>query len=105
MSGGLAALSHATEHAPVGTVGSAAVGSKQGAHRSSSPHVALGSRSFLDATSGMHVDRHRPSEPATDVQAGGTPFPPVATSESGAQNPAAPSLLGHLVSCACCAAG
>jgi hypothetical protein len=83
--GGCFGASHAMEQAPVGAVGSLAVGSKHGAQRSSAWHVDWGRTATSEATSGMHVDRQRPSDPATDVHVAGTAFPPLAMSESGAQ--------------------
>src|ERR1700730_8405403 len=52
MAGGFAGSSHAIEHAPVAAVGSAAVGLKHGAQRSSVAQVPCGSTSRFAATNG-----------------------------------------------------
>src|SRR5436305_477726 len=52
MSGGCAGLSHASVQAPVGAVGSEAIGLKQGAHFSPAPHTSIGSCAACAATSG-----------------------------------------------------
>ena len=103
--GGCAGMSHASVHAPVGAVGSAAVGLKQGAHFSPSSQVSFGSCAACAATDGKHADTQRPSAPATEVHVLGTKFPPVAMSLSGAHSPAAPPLAVHVSSRPCCAAG
>jgi hypothetical protein len=110
--GGCFGASHAMEHAPVGTVGSLAVGLKHGAQRSVAAHVDSGSALTSEATRGMHVERHRPSEPATDVHEGGSPSPPEAMNGSGTQYPSSPPspppsgpAVGHRVSWDCSAAG
>src|SRR5437016_3337570 len=46
---GLAGLSHDRLHAPVGALGSAAVGLKQGAHFSPAAHTSCGSCAACDA--------------------------------------------------------
>src|SRR5438309_1675046 len=103
--GGFCGASHASVHAPVGAVGSCAVGLKQGVHFSPSAQTSFGSCAASAATGGRHVDKQRPSAPATDVHDFGTKFPPVAMSLSGAHSPAAPPLAVHLSSSPCCAAG
>src|SRR5207244_12645912 len=55
-------------------------------------------------SAGRQVERHRPSEPATDVHVLGTPSPPVDVIASGAQKPGCP-LLEHAASCDCSAVG
>ena len=92
-------------HAPVGAVGSSAVGLKQGAHFSPSSQVSFGSCAACAATDGKQVDTQRPSAPATDVHVLGTKLPPVSISLSGAHSPAEPSLAVHVSRRPCCAAG
>src|SRR5499427_5170604 len=78
------------EQTPVGTVGSAAVGSKQGTHLSSAPHTSVGKRSPRSATAGMHWEMHRPSAPATDTHERGTKLPALSMKASGAHEPGTP---------------
>src|SRR4051812_29041811 len=92
-------------HAPVGAVGSSAIGLKQGAHFSPASHTSTGSCDACAATDGKHVDTQRPSAPAIDTHDLGTKLPPVAISLSGAHNPSAPVLVVHLSSRPCCPAG
>src|SRR6185369_3291303 len=98
--GGLAGWSHERLHAPVGAVGSDAVGLKQGAHFSPSAHTSFGSCAASAAIGGRHVDKERPSAPAIDVHDFGTNLPPVEISGSGTQKPPV-----HVWSSACSDAG
>ena len=97
--GGFAGLSHASEHAPVGAVGSAETGLKQGAQRSSAAHTSCGKTSFSAWICGRHVERQRPSALAIDVHLVGRACPSDWMNVSGAQKPGAP-LLMQLASCA-----
>src|SRR5438105_13118800 len=105
MVGGCDGLSQARLHAPVGSVGSAAVGLKQGTHFSPAPHTSLGRSDACDATAGKHTDVQRPSAPATEVQVLGTKLPPVLIRSSGAQKPEPPPEAVQGESSDCCAAG
>ena len=55
--------------------------------------MSRGRRSASLATAGRHVDRQRPSAPATEVHVVGTDSPADWTNESGAQKPACPLVL------------
>ena len=87
MVGGFFGASHARVHAPVAAFGSAAVGLKQGAQTVPVGQTSCGSRSASLAISGRHVERHRPSAPAIDVHAGGTPSPPDSVIVSARRTP------------------
>src|SRR6266566_3752370 len=71
-SGSCLGASQPSEHAPVGSVGVADVGSKQGAQIVPLAHVDCGKSLAFAAMSGRQVDTQRPSAPASDVHAGGT---------------------------------
>ena len=85
--GGWAGMSQPSVQAPVAALGLDATGLKQGAHFSPAAHVLCGKREASPAIAGRHVERQRPSDPATEVHVGGTPLPAVEVMESGAQNP------------------
>src|SRR6185312_137293 len=85
--GGFAGASHDSVHAPVGAVGSEAVGLKQGAHFSPAAHTSSGSCAASLPTGGRQVDRQRPSAPAIDVHDVGTNCPPDVINGSGTQKP------------------
>jgi hypothetical protein len=95
MSGGFFGWSHASEHAPVGAIGSLAVGSKQGAHFSFAAHTSVGKSAAFAATLGRQVLTQRPSAPAIDAQVFGTKLLADAMTWSGAQKPGAPSFPLH----------
>jgi hypothetical protein len=86
-SGGFWAASQPSEQAPVGSIGVADVGSKQGAQIVPLGHVDCGRSLALAAMSGRQVDTQRPSAPASDVHVGGTKLLPVAMTGSGRQYP------------------
>jgi len=86
VTGGCAGASQPSEHAPVGAVGVADVGSKQGTHFCPAVHVLCG-RSGCAATDGKHVERHRPSAPAMDVHEAGLSWFADAMMKSGVQKP------------------
>src|SRR5437763_769327 len=70
--GGFIGLSQPSEQAPVGAVGSVAVGLKQGAHLVPVGQPACGSSAACAATAGRQVETQRPSAPAIEVQLLGT---------------------------------
>src|SRR5262245_60410043 len=86
-SGASIGASQPSVHASVGAEKSAAIGSKHGAQRSPLGQMSWGKKTPWLATNGMQLDRHRPSEPPTDVQLCGLILPPLAMSASGAQKP------------------
>ncbi len=105
VSGGFFGASHARLQAPVGAVGSADVGSKQGTHFSLAAQTSVGKSEALEATSGRQVDKQRPSTPAIELHDFGTKLPLDEMSGSGAQKPATLPLAVQALKSFCWAAG